>query len=56
MVKPYDVIRIVEPFFKREDPKGACNALLRRASKNWEKDGSDRDDITIIVIFIGIPN
>ena len=56
MVKPYDVSRIVNPYFKKGDPEGACNALLKRANKNWEKDGSDKDDITIIIIFIGEPN
>lgn len=56
MIKPYDVIRIVNPFFKKGDPKGACNALLKRANKYWDKDESERDDITIIVVFIGTPN
>ena len=56
MIKPYDVIRIVNPFFNKGDPKGACNALLKRANKNWDKDESERDDITIIVVFIGTPN
>ena len=56
MIKPYDANRIVNPFFNRGDPEGACKALLKRASKYWEKEGSDRDDISIIVIFIGKPN
>ena len=56
VIKPYDVRRIVTPFFIRKDPKGACQALLKIASKNWNKEGCDRDDITIIIIFIGTPN
>ena len=56
VVKPYDVRRIVNPFFYRNDPKGACQALEKQASKNWEKNGYDRDDITIIVVFIGTTN
>ena len=56
VIKPYDAIRIVNPYFNKKDPEGACKALLKRASKNWEKDGSDRDDITIIIVFIGKPN
>ena len=56
VIKPYDVRRIVTPFFNRNDPKGACQALLKTASKKWDKEGCDRDDITIIVIFLGIPN
>ena len=56
VIKPYDVRRIVNPFFYRNDPNGACRALLKTAKKNWEKDGYERDDITIIVVFIGNPN
>ena len=56
MIKPYDVNRIVNPYFNRGDPDGACKILLKKANQYWEKDGSDRDDITIIVIFIGLPN
>ena len=56
MIKPYDIQRIVNPFFNKGDAEGACNALLKRAMKNWEKDESERDDITIIIIFIGLPN
>ena len=56
MIKPYDANRIVNPYFNRGDPDGACKALLKKATKNWEKDGSERDDITIIVIFFGLPN
>ena len=56
MIKPYDANRIVNPYFNRGDPDGACKALLKKATKNWEKDGSERDDITIIVVFFGLPN
>ena len=56
VIKPYDVRRIVNPYFFRNDPDGACNALMKIASKNWNKEGCDRDDITIIVVFIGTPN
>ena len=56
MITPYDVGRIVNPFFSKNDIKGATQALLKKASKNWDKDGSDRDDITIIIAFIGKPN
>lgn len=56
VIKPYDVRRIVNPFFYRNDPNGACQALLKTAKKNWEKDGYERDDITIIVVFIGNTN
>lgn len=56
VVKPYDVRRIVTPYFMKKDAEGACKALGKIASRNWEKDGCDRDDITIIVIFLGTPD
>ena len=56
VIKPYDVRRIVNPYFLKNDTNGACNALLKTACKNWDKEGCERDDITIIVVFIGTPN
>ena len=56
VIKPYDVRRIVNPYFLKSDTNGACNALLKAACKNWDKEGCERDDITIIVVFIGTPN
>ena len=52
----YDIRRIVNPYFLKNDTAGACNALLKTACKNWDKEGCERDDITIIVVFIGKPN
>ena len=53
VIKPYDIIRMVKPYFKKGDGEGACETLLKNAIKNWEKINEERDDITIIVIFIG---
>ena len=55
-MKPYDVIRIVRPYFNKGDIEGATQALMRKAKQQWDKDEEERDDITIIVIFIGTPN
>ena len=55
-VKPYDVIRIVRPFFNKGDIDGANQALMKKAKQQWDKDKEERDDITIIVVFIGTPN
>ena len=56
MLMPYDVSRIVNPFFIKGDCEGACKALMKKAMKLWSKEDDDRDDITIIVVFIGKPN
>ena len=53
---PYDVSRIASPYFVRGDCEGACKMLMKRAMKYWSKGDDDRDDITIIVVFIGKPN
>ena len=53
---PYDVTRIVSPYFVRGDCEGACKSLMKRTMKLWDKGDDDRDDITIIVVFIGKPN
>ena len=55
-VKPYDVIRIVRPYFNKGDIEGACQILMKKAVQQWEKEKEERDDITIIVVFIGTPN
>ena len=55
-LKPYDVNRIVRPYFNKGDIDGACQTLMKKAKQKWDKDEEERDDITIIVIFIGIPN
>ena len=56
VLKPYDVNRIVRPFFNKGDIEGACQTLMKKAMQQWIKDKEERDDITIIVIFIGNPN
>ena len=56
VIKPYDVIRIVRSYFIKGDIDGACKILLNKAMQIWKKNNEERDDITIIVIFLGKPN
>ena len=56
VVKPYDVIRIVRPFYNKGDIEGACQTLMKKAKQQWDKGKEERDDITFIIIFIGISN
>ena len=56
VVKPYDIIRLVRPSFNKGDIEGACQTLMKKAVQNWQKNKEERDDITIIVVFIGTPN
>lgn len=48
-----DIIRIVSPFYKKNDPNGAASEIVKEATSLWEKDGIERDDITVIVSFVG---
>ena len=56
VIKPYDVSRMVRPYFNKRDTDGACKALLKKAEQLYKKNNEERDDITIIVIFVGKPN
>ena len=56
VIKPYDVSRIVRIYFKKGDVDGACKILLNKAVQKWKKNNEERDDITIIVIFLSKPN
>ena len=56
VLRPYDIIRMVRPYFNKGDIEGACQVLMRKAIQNWSKTMEERDDITIIVVFIGTPN
>ena len=56
VIKPYDISRMIRPFFIKGDIDGACKLLLKKAEQIWKKNNEERDDITIIVIFIGKPN
>ena len=56
VIKPYDMIRMIRPFFTKGDIEGACQVLMKKATSIWDKNKEERDDITIIVVFIGTPN
>ena len=55
-IKPYDVSRFVRIYFDKGDIDGACRILMNKALQAWKRKNIERDDITIIVIFIGKPN
>jgi serine/threonine protein phosphatase PrpC len=47
-----DVVKIVVPFWKTGDTKGACNALYKEAYNKWCIEEEVVDDITAVVIFL----
>ena len=46
--------RIVWPFFLKNSPEQAGNALVRAAAKKWRENDSTIDDITCVTIFLEV--
>ena len=42
---------IVMPFYNKNDPDGACHALIDESTKWWLNEDVVVDDITVIAIF-----
>ena len=42
---------IVMPFYKKNDPDGACKALIKESTEWWNKEDIVVDDITVITVF-----
>lgn len=53
-----EVIDIVVPYWRINDPTAACEELTKEATKRWEQsDSKTIDDISVIVIFLhGLEN
>ena len=45
------VVDIVMPFYKKNDPDGACKALIKESTEWWNQEDVVVDDITVIVVF-----
>lgn len=45
------VCELVMPFYKKNDPEGACQALIKESTKWWNKEDIVVDDITVIAAF-----
>ena len=45
------VVHIVLPFYEKNDPDGACKALIKEATEWWNKEDIVVDDITAVVVF-----
>ena len=45
------VAEMVMPFYKKNDPDGACKALIKTSTEWWNKEDIVVDDITAIVVF-----
>ena len=45
------VAEIVMPYYKNDDPDGACRALIKESTEWWNKEDIVVDDITVVVGF-----
>jgi serine/threonine protein phosphatase PrpC len=45
------VVDIVMPFYKKNDPDGACKALIKESTEWWNKEDIVVDDITVVIVF-----
>jgi serine/threonine protein phosphatase PrpC len=45
------VCDIVMPYYKKNDPEGACKTLIKQSTEWWNKEDIVVDDITCIVVF-----
>ena len=45
------VTDIVMPFYKKNDPDGACKALIKESTEWWNKEDIVVDDITVVCVF-----
>ena len=47
------VVGIVSTFLAKCDPQGAADEIVDQAIAKWEQKGVERDDITVVVVFLG---
>ena len=45
------VAEIVWPYYKNDDPDGACKELIKESTEWWNKEDIVVDDITVVVVF-----
>lgn len=50
-----EVVKIVVPFWKVGDVKGACEKLLQEAQDRWVIEEEVIDDITCVIVFLNSP-
>ena len=48
------VANIVYPYFEKDAPEAAANALVSVALNQWKRQSQSIDDITVVVIFLNV--
>ena len=45
---------MVFPFYEKDAPEAAANALVSAALSQWKKHSQSIDDITVVIIFLNV--
>jgi len=48
------VANVVLPYFSKDAPEAAANALVSAALAQWKKQSQSVDDITVVIIFLNV--
>ena len=48
------VANIVYPYFEKDAPEAAANALVSVALNQWKRQSQSIDDITVVIIFLNV--
>lgn len=51
-----ECVRLVASYWERNDPEGACKKLVELSTEHWKREDEVIDDITLVVVFLKIPN
>ena len=49
-----EVVKIVVPYWKADDIQGACDQLCKEARDKWVLEEEVIDDITCVIVFLGV--
>jgi hypothetical protein len=47
---------MVTPFWKENNPEGACERLVKESVLLWQREDEVIDDITCLVVFLNVLN
>lgn len=49
-----EIVKIVVPYWRLQDPMGACEALVKESHMRWTTEEEVIDDITCVVVFLNV--
>ena len=51
-----ELVKVTVPYFRILDCEGTCETIVKEATRRWKNEEEVIDDITILCIFLDIPN